>query len=46
MYKRHSDVECLLRWREVFDCIASRCEKRDVMFLGFTLYSLIVDALQ
>ena len=45
MYKRRNEVERLFRRLKGFRRIFSRFEKLDVMFLGFVVFVLIVDAL-
>ena len=46
MYKRRNEVERLFRRLKGFRRIFSRFEKLDVLFLGFILITLIVDALR
>ena len=46
MYKRRNEVERLFRRLKGFRRIFSRFEKLDVLFLGFILLTLIVDALR
>ena len=45
MYKRRNEVERLFRRLKGFRRIFSRFEKLDVIFLGFVVFVLIVDAL-
>ncbi len=45
MYKRRNEVERLFRRLKGFRRIFSRFEKLDVVFLGFVVFVLIVDAL-
>lgn len=46
MYRRRNEIERLFRRLKGFRRIFSRFEKLDVLFLGFILFALIVDALQ
>ncbi len=46
MYKRRNEVERLFRRLKGFRRIFSRFEKLDVMFLGFIVFALIVEALR
>ena len=46
MYKRRNEVERLFRRLKGFRRIFSRFEKLDVVFLGFIVFLLIVDALR
>ena len=46
MYKRRNEIERLFRRLKGFRCIFSRFEKLDVIFLGFILFALIIDALR
>ncbi len=46
MYKRRNEVERLFRRLKGFRRIFSRFEKLDVIFLGFIVFVLIVDALR
>ncbi len=46
MYKRRNEIERLFRRLKGFRRIFSRFEKLDVLFLGFILFALIVDALR
>ncbi len=46
MYKRRNEVERLFRRLKGFRRILSRFEKLDVMFLGFVVFVLIVEALR
>ena len=45
MYKRRNEIERLFRRLKGFRRIFSRFDKLDVIFLGFILFALIVDAL-
>ncbi len=45
MYKRRNEIERLFRRMKGFRRIFSRFEKLDVVFLGFVVFVLIVDAL-
>jgi len=45
-YKRRNEVERLFRRLMGFRRVFSRFEKLDVMFLGFIVFALIVDALR
>ena len=46
MYKRRNEIERLFRRLKGFRRIFSRFEKLDVIFLGFILFALIIDALR
>ena len=46
MYKRRNEIERLFRRLKGFRRIFSRFEKLDVMFLGFIVFALVVDALR
>jgi len=46
MYKRRNEVERLFRRLKGFRRIFSRFEKLDVIFLGFIVFALIVDAIK
>ena len=46
IYKRRNEVEQLFRRLKGFRRIFSRFEKLDVMFIGFILFALIVEALR
>ena len=46
MYKRRNEIERLFRRLKGFRRIFSRFEKLDVIFLGFILFALIVEALR
>ena len=46
LYKRRNEVERLFRRLKGFRRIFSRFEKLDIMFLGFLVFVLIVDALR
>ena len=46
MYKRLNEIERLFRRLKGFRRIFSRFEKLDVVFLGFIVFALIVDALR
>ena len=46
MYKRRNEVERLFRRLKGFRRIFCRFEKLDVVFLGFILFALIVEALR
>ena len=46
LYKRRNEVERLFRRLKGFRRIFSRFEKLDVMFLGFIVFVLIVEALR
>ena len=46
MYKRRNEIERLFRRLKGFRRIFSRSEKLDVIFLGFILFALIVEALR
>ncbi len=45
-YKRRNEIERLFRRLKGFRRIFSRFEKLDVIFLGFILFSLIIEALR
>ena len=45
MYKRRNEVERLFRRLKGYRRIFSRFEKLDVIYLGFVVFVLIVDAL-
>ena len=44
--KRRNEIERLFRRLKGFRRIFSRFEKLDVLFLGFIVFALIIDALQ
>lgn len=46
MYRRRNEIERLFRRLKGFRRIFCRFEKLDVLFLGFILFVLIVDALR
>jgi transposase len=46
MYKRRNEIERLFRRLRGFQCIFSRFEKLDVMFVGLINFALIDDGLQ
>ena len=46
LYKRRNEVERLFRRLKGFRRIFSRFEKLDVIFLGFIVFVLIVEALR
>ncbi len=46
MHKRRNEVERLFRRLKGFRRIFTRFEKLDVMFLGFIVFALIVEALR
>ena len=46
MYKRRNEIERLFRRLKGFRRVFSRFEKLDVIFLGFILISLIIEALR
>ena len=46
MYKRRNEIERLFHRLKGFRRIFSRFEKLDVVFLGFIVFALIVDALR
>ena len=46
MYQRRNEIERLFRRLKGFRRIFSRFEKLDVIFLGFILFALIVEALR
>ena len=46
MYKRRNEIERLFRRLKGFRRIFSRFEKLHVVFLGFIVFALIVDALR
>ena len=46
MYKRRNEVERLFRRLKGFRRIFSRFEKLDVIFFGFIVFALIVDAIK
>ena len=46
MYKRRNEIERLFRRLKGFRRIFSHFEKLDVIFLGFILFALIVDAVR
>ena len=46
MYKRRNEIERLFRRLKGFRRIFSRFEKLDVVFLGFIIFALIIDALR
>ena len=46
MYKRRNEIERLFRQLKGFRRIFSRFEKLDVIFLGFIVFALIINALR
>ena len=46
MYKRRNEIERLFRRLKGFRRIFSRFEKLDVVFVGFIVFALIIDALR
>jgi transposase len=46
MYRRRNEIERLFRRLKGFRRVFSRFDKLDVMFAGFILFALIVDALR
>ena len=46
MYKRRNEIESLFRRLKGFRRVFSRFEKLDVIFIGFILFSLIIEALR
>lgn len=46
LYKRRNEVERLFRRLKGYRRIFSRFEKLDIMFIGFILFALIVEALK
>ena len=46
MYQGRNEIERLFRRLKGFRRIFSRFEKMDVLFLGFILFALILDALR
>ena len=46
LYKRRNEVERLFRRLKGFRRIFTRFEKLDVLFLGFIMFALIVEALR
>ena len=46
LYKRRNEVEPLFRRLKGFRRIFTRFEKLDVLFLGFIVFALIVEALR
>jgi transposase len=46
MYRRRNEIERLFRRLKGFRRVFSRFDKLDVMFAGFVLFALIVDALR
>jgi transposase len=46
MYRRRNEIERLFRRLKGFRRVFSRFDKLDVMFAGFILFDLIVDALR
>ena len=46
LYKRRNEIERLFRRLKGFRRIFSRFEKLDVLFLGFIVFALIVDAVR
>ncbi len=46
MYKRRNEIERLFRRLKGFRRVFSRFEKLDVIFIGFILFSLIIEALR
>ena len=45
-YRRRNEIERLFRRLKGFRRVFSRFDKLDVMFAGFVLFALIVDALR
>ena len=45
LYRRRNEVERMFRRLKAFRRIFTRYEKLDIMFCGFVLFALIVDAL-
>lgn len=46
LYKRRNEVERLFRRIKGFRRVFARYDKLDIMFVGFILFALIVDALR
>ena len=46
MYKRRNEIERLFRRLKGFRRVFSRFEKLDMIFIGFILFSLIIEALR
>ncbi len=46
MYRRRNEVERLFRRLKGFRRVFSRFDKLDVMYLGFVVFALIIDALR
>ena len=46
LYKKRNEIERLFRRLKGFRRIFSRFEKLDVVFLGFLLFALLVEALR
>ena len=46
MYKRRNEIERLFRRLKGFRRVFSRFEKLDVIFIGFILFALIIEALR
>jgi transposase len=46
MYRRRNEIERLFRRLKGFRRVFSRFDKLDVMFTGFVLFALIIDALR
>jgi transposase len=46
MYRRRNEIERLFRRLKGFRRVFSRFDKLDVMFAGFVLFALIIDALR
>ena len=46
MYKRRNEIERLFRRLKGFRRVFSRFEKLDLIFIGFILFSLIIEALR
>ena len=46
LYKKRNEVERLSRRLKEFRRIATRYGKLDVMFIGFTVFALIIEALR
>ena len=46
MYRRRNEIERLFRRLKGFRRVFSRFDKLDVMFAGFVLFALIMDALR
>jgi transposase len=45
-YRRRNEIERLFRRLKAYRRVFSRCDKLDVLFVGFIVFALIVEALR